>query len=188
MNPTLLTYSGRTIDMLHPKPEDIDLADIARGLSMQTRFAGHIHARFYSVAEHSVLVRGLLVEAGASRRVQRLGLLHDAAEAYLGDVIGPVKAAMRILQNGQSAYDSLEHRWLDAIGRRFDLDEALAGLPLAVKNADRLALIVEDRDLRAIPVPADAPDHVRFAPTLDQLIHGHAADRFLVSCEELGIR
>lgn len=71
-------------------PEDIDLVDIANALARQCRFLGHVSG-FISVGEHSLVVSRLLEERGESRLIQATGLLHDASEAYLGDISGPLK-------------------------------------------------------------------------------------------------
>lgn len=78
-------YAGKKIDLLKPTLDMIDIQSIAAALSKICRFNGHIND-FYSVAQHSVLVSML-----APRELQRAALLHDAAEAYLGDVIKPLK-------------------------------------------------------------------------------------------------
>lgn len=87
------TWTGEKIRPLDPDPEKINLEDIAHGLSNVGRFAGQ-GREFYSVARHSVHV-SLEVEArGGSEAAQRYALVHDAAEAYLSDVPGPVKKSL----------------------------------------------------------------------------------------------
>lgn len=99
------TYTGKRFDVLKPRTDDVDITDIAHALSMQCRFNGHIK-RFYSVAEHSVLVSRIVEDNYATAARGRYpydrearhranacltALLHDASEAYLGDVVKPVK-------------------------------------------------------------------------------------------------
>lgn len=84
------TASGLNIDPLNPDPEKICLEDIARALSQICRFSGH-SKRFYSVAEHSLHVAWWLDASGEHPPVVRAGLMHDAAEAYLGDLSSPLK-------------------------------------------------------------------------------------------------
>jgi hypothetical protein len=87
------TRSGEKITPFEPDCEKINLEDIAHGLSNVGRFAGQ-GKDFYSVARHSVHV-SLEVEArGGSPEAQRYALVHDAAEAYLSDVPGPVKKSL----------------------------------------------------------------------------------------------
>lgn len=81
------TYTGARFYPLEPDAELIRIADIAHALSNICRFGGH-SARFYSVAEHSVL---LSREFFAGWHYKLVALLHDAAEAYLGDVPRPLK-------------------------------------------------------------------------------------------------
>lgn len=83
------------VDVLDPKPEDIDIQDVAHALSRVARFTGHTSGpRGYSVAQHSVLVALVaMLDAPPAAAVlaARLGLLHDASEAYLADVARPLK-------------------------------------------------------------------------------------------------
>jgi hypothetical protein len=79
------TFSGRRFFPFDPRPEDIDIVDIAHALSMTCRYGGHAK-QFYSVAQHSVLVA-----SKAPAHLALRALLHDAAEAYIGDLIRPIK-------------------------------------------------------------------------------------------------
>lgn len=138
----ILTYSGRMLDVLTPDPEDINPIDIAHALSNLCRFTGHTR-HFYSVAQHSVLVASLL-----PRELRFMGLMHDAAEAYVADMSKPIK---NLLGN----YRELEASVWKAICIRFDLP---IDLPDAVKRADTLALGMEKRDLM--------PEHPEVWPLL----------------------
>jgi uncharacterized protein len=80
--------SGKKFWPMDPRAAEVDIADIAHSLSMQCRYAGHC-LRFYSVAEHSVLISRWLRQNGHDGALH--GLLHDAPEAYLVDVPRPVK-------------------------------------------------------------------------------------------------
>lgn len=82
------TASGLELDLLNPSPADIRIEDIAHQLAQQPRFAGATKI-FWSVAQHSMFV------AQSCPENDRLwGLLHDAAEAYLSDIVSPVKKYM----------------------------------------------------------------------------------------------
>lgn len=85
----ILTRSGRKFDLARPTADMVDPADIAHSLSMQCRFNGHT-SRYYSVAQHSYLVADLVPAED-----QLAGLLHDATEAYVGDLVRPLKEGMR---------------------------------------------------------------------------------------------
>jgi uncharacterized protein len=84
------TFSGVKFFPFDPRPEDINIIDIAHALSKQCRFGGHPKI-FYSVAQHSLFVAQLLREKGADALVQLYGLLHDATECYMVDLPSPIK-------------------------------------------------------------------------------------------------
>ncbi len=151
--------SGEFVDVLNPDPESLHIGDIAQGLSMTCRYGGHIK-RFYSVAEHSVLVHDLLAERGAGPATLRLALFHDAAEAYLGDIVAPLKYALRSaefdypgaihrasnLRAFKGAYAHLSDRMDRAIAERFELGGGVGG---DVQLADMWALRIEAAELTA---------------------------------------
>ena len=84
------TYTGKLIDPFNVEEGDISIEDIAHSLSMQCRFNGH-SKRFYSIAEHSINVSLILRIMDLPFKTQLLGLLHDASEAYLSDILAPIK-------------------------------------------------------------------------------------------------
>lgn len=102
------TTSGRCLDLEYPHPEDIDISDIARGLSHCCRFAGQL-PHFYSVAQHSVLVSSLV-----DPPLHMAALLHDGSEAYLGDLSRNLKHSKYLL-----GYRVLEERLQDAVQQHF---------------------------------------------------------------------
>jgi hypothetical protein len=143
------TYSGKRFDLLDPKPEQVDLADIAHALARINRFTGHT-SRCYNVAEHSIYVQSL-VSREHPKDIPLLAhaLLHDAAEAYVGDVSAPMKLAMRAMSSlwgaphNRSPFDSIEEHVQACI-------LAALGLPLPtpeqkaiIKRADLLMLRTE---------------------------------------------
>lgn len=121
------TYSGVAFWPLDPRPEEIDILDIAHALSHQCRFSGHTKW-FYSVAEHSFLVSTLV-----SPKDKLWALLHDASEAYLVDVPRPIK-------NLLPEYKVWEERLMRVIARRFGLQEEM---PDVVKMFDSRMLATE---------------------------------------------
>src|SRR4051794_35682278 len=121
--PFIQTLSGRRVNPLDAAPEDIDPGDIARALSNLCRFGGHSKA-FYSVAQHSVIVCDLLEQRGATPDELMAALLHDAAEAYLGDLPHPLKHRSELGQQFRVAEKRLEA----GIAERFALPEAAAPL------------------------------------------------------------
>ena len=98
------TFTGRLFDPFNPDPALIDLRDIAHALGNICRFGGHSR-RYYSVAEHSILVASLVPEP-----LRLPALLHDAAEAYLGDIITPIKRWTTIYVE---AHNASPHCWRD---------------------------------------------------------------------------
>lgn len=140
--------SGVYIDLSCPLPSDIRIEDIAAGLSRLCRFGGQIQrrvgrdqARWYSVAEHSVHAAAVARRLGKGRDVQRACLLHDAAEAYLGDMTRPVRQLA--LGRLGAIYASYESRMLEAIARAFDVD--FVSTAADVRQIDN-ALLIAERD------------------------------------------
>lgn len=132
------TYGGKQFFPLAPKPDDVDIVDIARSLSFLCRFNGHCRA-FYSVADHSIRVSNIVSDEYAL-----WGLLHDAAEAYVSDLPRPVKQAI-------PEFSVHEDKVLDVIMKRHGLQMPMPG---PVREADDILLVTEARDLMA-PPPAD---------------------------------
>jgi hypothetical protein len=87
---TIETACGSDVDVLNITPDMVVLEDIASSLSKICRYNGHLPV-FYSVAEHSVRVAAWIESQGYGPEVVLTGLLHDAAEAYVGDMMRPLK-------------------------------------------------------------------------------------------------
>jgi hypothetical protein len=134
------TYSGQTFNLLAPEPSQIRLTDIATALSHINRFTGHTN-RPYSVAQHSLLVAAILRGEGVGEDVVFHGLMHDATEAYVGDVAKPLKELL-------PEYQEIEQRVWRAIAGKFSMQEEL---PQQVKQADLTALFAEAHELLATP-------------------------------------
>jgi len=120
--------SGRKINIVEPHPDMISIHDIAHSLSNLCRFGGHSNS-FYCVAQHSVLVAAL-----APTELKREALLHDATEAYVGDVIKPLKVMLG------DVYDDIESRFMDVIAHKFKLNHFNL---LKIKEYDKQALELE---------------------------------------------
>jgi 5'-deoxynucleotidase YfbR-like HD superfamily hydrolase len=178
---TIRTYTGIEIGMLAPSPSHINVADIARGLSMICRFNGQA-LDFYSVAEHSVLVASILRAWGMDVDVIRAGLLHDAHEAYIGDVTSPMKRALRIVAGGAgSNFDAVEVAWERAVELRFGLTQQRHE---AVKRADLEALAIEDHVVRGLPRELT----LEILPRPECLSPRAAERLFLDACVQWGVR
>jgi hypothetical protein len=130
---TFTTVTGIEIELLNPKKSDIQIEDIANGLSLECRFGKQI-SRFYSVAQHSILVSAL-----CPHDLKREGLLHDASEAYLGDVSSPLKALLAL------TYKPIEYNFELVIFEKYGLD--ISRLP-EVKKYDLMAYRMESDFLR----------------------------------------
>lgn len=107
------TSTGRAFDLLEPRAEDVNLADIAFSLAHIHRYNGHVGP--YSVAIHSVACCDVAAVLGLPERVQAVALLHDAAEAYVGDIVSPLK---RLLVD---TLGPIEERIDAAIAEHFEL-------------------------------------------------------------------
>jgi 5'-deoxynucleotidase YfbR-like HD superfamily hydrolase len=129
--PSIQSRSGRYINFVTPDPNVFCIQDIAHALSHTCRFGGHTRS-FYSVAQHSVLVSYLVPEND-----QFAALMHDAAEAYVGDVPTPLKQLL-------PEYKVIEKRIEACLFERFGLYD---GMPVSVKKADLIMLATEQRDL-----------------------------------------
>ena len=135
MGPNLITISKQQVSLFQPLTEQIKFEDIAHALSMQCRYNGHIPV-FYSVAEHSCRVSDAL-----PNNLKAAGLLHDAEEAYLGDVITPIKGAL-------PGYKQIADAFHKVIRSKFNIDWHFAAA-MAVKDADEVVFATECRDLPA---------------------------------------
>src|SRR3954447_12255417 len=89
------TASGRFVDTLHPDPACIDVEDIAHHLASINRYGGGTSEPL-SVGAHCLLVADLLAHQGQPKTIQRAGLLHDAPESFITDIISPLKFALRL--------------------------------------------------------------------------------------------
>lgn len=157
------TISGKKIDLLNLKPEDVDFHDIAHNLNNVNRFCGATERR-YSVAEHCVRVHDELVNRNAGLCVRLTGLLHDAHEAYMGDIITPVKNALAELIRVDNrylheAFDDLKLLLDEAIFTAAGIDltdawlikEVFDALRGPVKEVDAQMMMAERDVLGALP-------------------------------------
>jgi hypothetical protein len=128
------TFTGKVFFPLDPRIEDICIDDIAHALSNISRYGGHCR-KFYSVAQHCCMVSDWIPEFKLE------GLMHDSAEAYLGDVIRPIKHSP-----GMEPYREAEHRLEGLIHIQFDLDMTTETAAF-VKHYDNRALFTERKYL-----------------------------------------
>lgn len=130
--PTITLASGRQFDFLDPHGSDFTIEDVAHGLAHVCRYAGQCRS-FYSVAEHSILVASIVEDFAYE------ALLHDAAEAFIGDITRPLKQLL-------PDYKVIEASVEDAIIQRFDLRPDFRK---CVKEADLRVLAAEQMQVMA---------------------------------------
>ena len=136
--PYLQTVSGRFVNPFDPDPEQLDAGDIARALANLSRFGGHTRA-FYSVAQHSVIVSRLVEERGGDAEDAFAALMHDATEAYLGDMPHPIKHRSPL----GAAFKEVEGQLEQVLSKHFNIK---SGVP-EIKRVDRALLATERKAL-----------------------------------------
>ena len=134
--PFLQTVSGRRVNPFDPDPSQLDVGDIARALANICRFGGHSRV-FYSVAQHSVIVSELVEQRGGDADDVFAALMHDASEAYLGDMPHPIKHRSALGAAFKAAEEHLELALRERFRIKADVPE--------IKRADRALLATERR-------------------------------------------
>lgn len=172
--PTLRTYTGKDISPLAVTIDDINIEDIAHGLALTCRFSGQCSV-FFSVAQHSLMVSELVPPEDAL-----WGLLHDASEAYLGDVPRPLKGYL-------DRYRNIETMFMATIADKYGLSWPI---PESVHHVDQQVLSTELACLIARPDELCALDRALPDPIPDLLIKGDQDWRtvkyeFLARCSTL---
>jgi 5'-deoxynucleotidase YfbR-like HD superfamily hydrolase len=160
-----------------PDCTPIALGTIAKALGHVARFGGHTK-RFYSVAEHCLHV-SLLLQDTHGVDGARYGLMHDAHEAYVGDIPTPIKAMLGV------RWARLEAAWEARIALRFALAPPDPVMAAAIKRADRIALATEMRCLMSIDDSRDI-EGVDPDPEWDCLGGTDAGEAFYARAVQLG--
>lgn len=179
----LQTYTGGRFWPLDPRPEEVKLEDIAHALSLVCRFAGHTK-HFYSVAQHSVLVSRLFPD---DSHMALWGLMHDAPEAYIGDITRPLKQYLMTYESGMHRRIA-DHE--DAIMEAVAATLNLCPYPNwdKIKDADNVLLATEARDLMS-PLDPDWHKWIKDVPTMPETIEPWSPDmaevRFIRRYQEL---
>ena len=158
--------SGRRLDLLNPSPLDIEIEDIARGISRVARWNGQTSGEYpLSVAQHSVIVAELLKSYNENIEIkwQLAALLHDAAEYIISDMITPLKSFL-----GEE-YIQLEDKIQSAINIRFSLPgEIPKKIYKLIKNCDKQTAFIEAIQLagftlkeakKTLKIPTLIPDY-----------------------------
>jgi 5'-deoxynucleotidase YfbR-like HD superfamily hydrolase len=128
------TYTGKHFYFQEPTANMICIEDIAHALSMLCRFGGHVK-KFYSVAQHSVFVSEICPPELALE-----GLMHDATEAYFGDVVTPLKDLI-------PEYQLMENNLHKVINKKYKI-RLNQKTWKKIKTFDKIALVTEKRDLK----------------------------------------
>lgn len=174
------TYTGKKFDVLNPRAEDVCWLDIAHSLSQQCRFNGHTKL-FYSVAEHCVLASLHVPERFALH-----ALLHDAAEAYIGDMPKPVKDLF-------PEFSRLEGKILEAVFVAAGLEPGFPYEAAQWINGIDVRLLMTERDqLMSKPPEPWGLDHPDLRPepvpvTISCWLPQCAEDSYLYRLAELGV-
>ena len=137
LNNTIKVAAGHYLDLVAPDPASIEIESIAAALSKICRFGGHC-PKFYSVAEHCVHATAMACSDGYTGDALMAVFLHDAAEAYLGDMVKPLKVTM-------PQYREAEIRMESAIELAFGVDlDRWSGV---IKRFDRAMLKAEKMNM-----------------------------------------
>lgn len=171
------TWSGRKFDLLEPHDEDVWLLDIAEHLSRLCRFNGAVRPQHYSVAQHSVLASRLV-----DPELAREALLHDAHEAYTGDITRPMKMLLNAYSFG--LVSRIEATVQAAIAKRYGLS------PAKTPDVDRVdgELLIAERDQLTHMTAADwGPSPQGADVTINPWPQDVACERFLLRAQELGL-
>lgn len=114
LNNTIKVAAGHYVDLINPDPASIEIKSIAAALSKICRFGGH-SPKFYSVAEHCIHATEMALVDGLPHDAVKAVFLHDAAEAYVGDMVKPLKITM-------PGYGVAEQRIESAVELAFGVD------------------------------------------------------------------
>lgn len=165
------TYLGNRFYPLRPQIDQVAIEDIAHGLAYQCRFNGQTR-EFYSIAQHSLIVAALVPPP-----LRLAALLHDAAEAYLGDMVKPLKVLL-------PEFARLEEQVTELIAQAFQIDFSDYA---PIKRADLVALATEKRDL--MPHSTERWAYLDdIAPLPDAIVAmgpAHAKEQFLAEFARL---
>lgn len=171
------TYSGLVFRPFDPDPSMVRIEDIAHALSNVNRFNGHTRYP-YSVAAHSIFVAMQLggveyrpPEGSDRRRMMLLGLLHDAAEAYFGDIVSPIKRHVPVFRE-------MEARILAAIFVALGIDPPNLAEQALIEEVDLRALMTEKRDIHRPEPQAWAVDKVPFETRIVETPWRHVREKF----------
>ena len=134
----IYTHTGKWLDFADPQIDQICIEDIAWALSKEQRFANQGPEYHYSVARHSLFVASLV-----PKKHRLVALLHEAPEAYMRDIPGPLKRLPEL-----DGYKTIERMIWSVVAEKYGLPEVI---PPEVKEADAIILATEKRDVHKQP-------------------------------------
>jgi len=180
LNNTIKVSSGHYLDLRDPQPEQIDIKSIAAALSKICRFGGHC-PKFYSVAEHCILAERLALRHGFQGEALDAVFLHDAAEAFIGDMVKPLKIMV-------PEFQAIESRIEAAIETRFGVDfekwqPVIKRFDRAMLKCEKLSMWPDDSEQWSGFSEIDAAD-----VTLNFWSHERAEYNFLRIAEVRGLK
>lgn len=171
LEPWMETLSGHQYEYANPDPAAIRIEDIARSLTYLCRYNGHC-TRFYSVAEHCIHMANV-----APPDLKFLALLHDAHEAYCGDIPSPMKAAMNNFSpgGGWSIFSEVERLAKNATEIALHIDHlwsperraTVKALDTQICGDERMAIKAESCHDWGLPAPLGIADDIRNFPWMD---------------------
>ena len=168
-------YTGTKFYPVFPRAKDVSIVDIAHSLSLLCRFNGHC-AYFYSVGHHSLNCYEVAKSSYSSIRIQFFALMHDAAEAYLSDIVRPLKPFVQ-------GYKDLEDNVEFAVWKHFGYTPTEAEWAI-VKRIDDAVLRSEGKILMN-NIDNWADDGESADVDLDERPYQEVADEFLVTAGKL---
>lgn len=173
---TMNTYTGNKIDPMSMTASDISIQDIAHALSLTCRGGGHV-SYFFSVAQHSINCMNEAKARGWSERLQLACLLHDASEAYISDIIRPVKAHL-------SNYLEIESSIMNVIFERFGLADLSEEENAMWKQIDDDMMNFELKNLMKGEAYRNT-DNLSSAPAVAERPWREVEDEFEAECKKL---
>ena len=170
-------FSEGYFDFTNPESSNIAIEDIAVGLSNTCRFAGQLE-KFYSVAEHSLHCLSVAIEMGCTISEKRAVFMHDAAEAYVGDVPSPLKILL-------PEYKLIENRIEAVIFDRFNLEKSpvVKQIDLMLLRAEKQEFMGGQDEWHCLEGIADCSSVI----DIQCLSPAEARKRFLIEANFLGL-
>lgn len=164
------TINGKRFNPTKAEPDNIVIEDIAHALSLICRANGHFKI-FYSVAQHSINCAIEAKNRGLSTEIQLVCLLHDASEAYIGDVTRPLKRQL-------TAYIDYEKELQSTILKALDIAEPNKEEQRIVKEIDDCLLYHEFRTYHGDELLEEVPG-IHITLPKEEIHHSNVCEQFI---------